>query len=101
MCECRSLAGEGGEAAQAAERGEGYLRRITPHPVLAFGSDHPLPQGERGSAPAAPLWQHPTSEEQREQQVLRFISPSWRLVELLREPRHERLVGEIEAERCH
>jgi hypothetical protein len=50
------LVGEGGEAAHAAEPGEGFgviKSTVTPHPVLAFDSDHPLPQGERGRKQAS------------------------------------------------
>jgi len=47
------LAGEGGERGgnPSASRVRGSLRmskrRSPPHPVLAFGSDHPLSRGER------------------------------------------------------
>src|SRR5262249_10193041 len=50
------------ERERATSRVRGILRTHdskTPHPVLASGSDHPLPQGERGSASAGPLAQHP------------------------------------------
>src|SRR6266567_8684792 len=45
--------GEGGEASGAQPsrvRGCSFKQIPAPHPVLAFGSDHPLPQGERGKA---------------------------------------------------
>src|SRR5262249_31834492 len=38
-------------------------REQNPHPVLAFGSDHPLPQGERGNAFAGLLRNTPRREE--------------------------------------